>query len=99
MRRFHHDVAQIAPPGFRNPSSPPHLPTVVDAGPQAGVAHELLGGWKARNLADRRKDCDRRYELDTGQLDQQRNTSVRGCRCRQRVFELRHLRFSKRKGR
>jgi hypothetical protein len=64
------DPAQVFATLLGDTTGAADLSRVVDAGPETGIADQVLGRWEARDVADGGQDGHRDDEAETWDLDE-----------------------------
>ncbi len=84
---FHHCGADVAPASLGNPAAVVRQAAVVHPPPEAGVADQVAGGRKARDITDGRQQGYGRDHTDAGQLQEQDTSFVLGGENRHGFFQ------------
>lgn len=88
---FDEGAAQVTASVFGEPPAAGGLPTVVDAGAQAGVADEVLGAGEAGDVADGGQQGHGGEEAHAGQLHQEGHALILGGEGFEQGFDVRAL--------
>jgi hypothetical protein len=66
VRRFHHGGTDVTAASLGDPAAAVRQATIVYPIAQAGITHQVIGGGKARDIADGGQHGDGRDQADAG---------------------------------